>query len=252
MSLGEHLTELRKRFMWAALGLFLGAVVGWLVYDVVFEALLGPIQALDTDKAQLNFTQVMGALDNRVQVSLFVGVFVSSPWWLYQLWAFVAPGLTRRERRGTVGFLAIATPLFFAGAWLAWTVLPNAVRILVGTTPDGALNFIDAAGYLSFVMQFVLIFGVAFLLPLVMTAMTAVGVVRGSTWRKGWRWAIVGISVFSAFATPSPDAISMIVMAVPICGLYGAALLVCAWLDRRRDRRDAAAEAAEAAGSASA
>lgn len=239
MALGEHLRELRRRFLLVLLGLVVGGALGWLVYDQVFDLLLDPIRAIEGggEQTNLNFTDVMGPFDMKVRLSLFIGTLVSSPWWLAQLWLFIAPGLTRREKVTGLGVVAAGVPLFLGGAFLAWSVLPNAVRLLTGATPDGTLNLLTAAEYLTFVMQFILIFGAAFLLPLIMVALTAVGVVRGTTWRRGWRWAIVGIFTFAAFATPSPDALSMVIMALPICGLYGLALTVCWWLDRRRERR---------------
>lgn len=250
MALGDHLRELRRRFVLAFVGIAVGAVVGWFVYEPVFALAAEAIRGAQGGGVltELNFTQAMAAFDLKVRVSFFLGVLMSSPWWIYQLWAFIAPGLTKRERTLGIAFVAAAVPLFLGGAYLAWAVLPNAVELLTSATPDGVSNLLDAAAYLTFVMQFMLIFGLAFLLPLLMVAVTAIGVVRGSTWRKGWRWAIVGIFTFSAFATPSPDAISMIVMALPICGLYGVALLVCAQLDRRRDKRRAAEDAELAGG----
>lgn len=234
MSLGEHLRELRNRLVWAMLAILLGAVAGWAVYPQVFEALAEPVRAVG---GQPNFTNVMGAFDIKIRVSLFVGTILTSPFWLYQVWAYLAPGLTGKEKRIGVGFLGAGVPLFLAGAWLAWVVFPNAVALLLLATPDGAENIIDTPSYLTFLMQFMLIFGVAFLLPLVMVALTWAGVVRAGTWRSGWRWAVLLIFVFAAFATPSPDAVSMLLMALPICGLFGLALLVCFWLDRRRERR---------------
>lgn len=249
MALGDHLRELRRRFVLAFVGIALGAIAGWFVYEPVFALAAEAIRGAEGGGVltELNFTQAMAAFDLKVRVSFFLGLLMSSPWWIYQLWAFVAPGLTKRERNLGLAFVAAAVPLFLGGAYLAWAVLPNAVELLTSATPDGVSNLLDAAAYLTFVMQFMLIFGLAFLLPLLMVAVTAVGVVRGETWRKGWRWAIVGIFTFAAFATPSPDAISMIVMALPICGLYGLALLVCAQLDRRRDKRRAAEDAEDAA-----
>ncbi|PWD52467.1 twin-arginine translocase subunit TatC [Serinibacter arcticus] len=249
MALREHLREARRRFILAALGVAVGAVVGWIFYEPIFEVLAGPIRDAEGGGTltELNFTEVLGAFDTKVRVSFFLGTLASSPWWIYQFWAFVAPGLTGREKRMGLVFVAAAVPLFLGGAWVAWAVLPNAVNLLTAATPDGVRNLLNTATYLTFVMQFMLIFGAAFLLPLIMVALTAVRVVRGSTWRKGWRWAIVGIFTFAAFATPSPDAVSMIIMAVPICGLYGIALLVCARIDRSRARREAAEDAEAAA-----
>lgn len=248
MALADHLRELRRRVVFAIIGIAIGAVAGWIVYEPVFQYARAVIVDADGGGGitDLNFTQAMAAFDLKVRVSIFLGVLLSSPWWIYQLWAFIAPGLTKRERNRGLAFVAAAVPLFLGGACLAWAVLPNALELLTAATPEGVSNLLDAANYVTFIMQFLLIFGLAFLLPLLMVALTSVGIVRGRTWLKGWRWAIVGIFTFSALATPSPDAISMILMAVPICGLYGLALLVCAQLDRRRDKRRAAEDAEDA------
>lgn len=225
----------------AALGVLVGAVVGWLAYDPVFDALQEPIRAANEAgrTAALNFEGVATSFDLRVRVALFVGILVSSPWWLYQSWAFVAPGLTRRERRNALGFFAAGVPLFLAGAGVAWLFLPHAVLLLTEFTPAGSVNFISALAYLEFVMQLVLAFGVAFLLPLAMVALTSLGLVRGRTWGRGWRWAVLLVFTFAAIATPTPDALSMILLALPICALYFGALGICLLLDRRKDRRAA-------------
>lgn len=246
MPLREHLRELRRRFLLAGLGVLAGAVVGWLVYDAVFAALQQPIQLANEAgrTAALNFEGVATSFDIRIRVSLFVGLIVASPWWLYQAWAFVAPGLTPREKRLSLGYFAAGVPLFLAGAWMAWSFLPFAVTLLTEFTPEGSVNFIHASVYLGFVMQLVLAFGLAFLLPLAMVALTAMRLVRASTWAKGWRWAVLLVFVFAAIATPTPDAISMILLALPICGLYFGALGVCLLLDRRAARRALTADGA--------
>lgn len=245
MPLREHLREARRRMLLAALGVALGAVLGWVVYDPVFGALQAPIEAVNDQgrTAALNFAGVATSFDIRIRVALFVGVLVSSPWWLYQIWAFVAPGLTSRERRSALGFVAAGVPLFLAGAAVAWFFLPHAVLLLTEFTPSGSVNFINAVTYLEFVMQLVLAFGIAFLLPLVMVALTSLGLVRASTWARGWRWAVLLVFTFAAIATPTPDALSMILLALPICGLYFAALGICLLLDRRAGRAGPAAAA---------
>lgn len=244
MPLREHLLELRKRLFLAAVGLVVGAVAGWFLYEPVFELLQQPLldSAAGRDgRVSVNFAGLASAFDMQIKVSLFLAVFVTSPWWLYQLWAFITPGLTRREKRSAVGFLAASVPLFLAGAALAAWTLPTAVKVLTDFTPEGASNFIDAQSYLSFVMRFVLAFGLAFVLPVIMVCINLVGLVRASTWARGWRWAVLLAFVFAAVMTPTPDAITMIVMALPICALYFAALGVCVLHDRRVDKRLAAA-----------
>jgi len=240
MPLRGHLTELRRRLVLAALGVLVGAVLGWLVYDRLFALLQEPLQDVAAGRdgqVSINFAGIAGAIDMKVRVAVFVGIIVSSPWWLYQLWAFITPGLTTKERRYTLGFLGAAIPLFLAGAAFAAWVIPTAVRVLTDFTPAGATSFLDAQLYLSFVMQFVLAFGLAFLLPVVMVSLTFAGVVRGRTWLKGWRWAVLAGFTFAAVMTPTPDVLSMFVLALPICGLYFAAVGIGLLHDRRVDRR---------------
>ncbi|MGV8972441.1 MAG: twin-arginine translocase subunit TatC [Rhodoglobus sp.] len=240
MSLRGHLLELRKRMGLAAVGLLVGAVGGWLVYPQVFAILQAPVVALHNARGQLialNFSGVMSAFDMQLKVALFVGVLATSPWWLYQLWAFITPGLTRRERLVTVGFLGAAVPLFLTGAYLAWWLLPKAVGVLTGFTPADSTNLISAQEYLTFVMRMVLAFGAGFLVPVLMVALTMTGLVGGSAWLGGWRVAILAAFVFGAVATPTGDAISMLVLAVPITALYFAAVGVALLLDRRSAKR---------------
>lgn len=247
MPLREHLREARRRIMLVLAGLVLGAVVGWIFYPQIFASLRDPItQVAEANELDvtLNFPGVATSLDMQIKVSLFAGVLLTSPWWVYQLWAFITPGLTRRERRYTLGFLAAAVPLFLAGAGLAWWLLPKAVGVLTSFTPEGVVNLIDAASFLGFIMRMVLAFGLAFLLPVVMVGLNLLGTVRASSWLAGWRWAVLLAFVFAAVATPTADALSMFALAIPICGLYFGAAGLCVLHDRRVDRR--AADSGEA------
>ncbi len=244
MPLRAHLVELRRRLFLAAIGVVIGAVIGWFLYDPVFTALQQPLVRVAEERDSLialNFSGIATSFDMRVKVSFFLGVILSSPWWLYQFWAFVTPGLNHKERVYAFGFLGVAVPLFLAGAFVAWWALPNAVRLLTEFTPTGATNLIDAQTYLGFVMRLMLAFGIAFLLPVVMVALNFAGIGTAATWRKGWRWAVMIAFVFAAVMTPTPDAMTMLAVALPICGLYFVALGVCVLHDRRVDRRRVAA-----------
>ena len=250
MPLRAHLVELRNRLGLAAIGLVLGAIVGWIIYPTVFEILQAPVVELNHARGQLialNFSGVVSAFDMQIKVSLFVGTILSSPWWVYQLWAFITPGLTRRERLVTVGFVASAVPLFLTGAYLAWWLLPKGVGLLTGFTPANATNLISAQEYLNFVMGMVLAFGAGFLLPVVMVGLTMIGLVAGRTWLKGWRVAVLLAFVFGAVATPTGDAISMLVLAIPISALYFAAVGITLRHDHQVAKRAAAEDAADAA-----
>ncbi len=240
MPLREHIRELRTRALLATAGLLVGAVAGWVFYPPLFELLQAPVVALAEsrgDLLSLNFGGVATPLDLQIKVSLFAGAIVSSPWWTYQLWAFITPGLTRRERWTTIGFVAAGVPLFLAGGAVAWWLLPKAVGLLTGLTPASSANLIDAQGYLEFIMAMVLAFGLAFLLPVVMVGLNLAGLVRARTWAGGWRWAVLGCFVFAAVATPTADAVSMFTLAVPMCVLYAAAVGLCTLHDRRVARR---------------
>jgi sec-independent protein translocase protein TatC len=243
MPVRVHLVELRRRILLAGAGLLVGAVVGWLVYDWVLGALMEPLvraARVNNGTITLNFSTVAASFDVKLQLSAFLGFLISCPWWMYQLWAFVAPALTRRERWRAVGFVAVSVPLFLGGAYLAWWVLPNAVQLLTEFTPAGAVNFIEAQTYLGFVVRVMGAFAVAFLVPVVMVALNLAGVVRAKTWAHGWRWAVFVSFLFAAIASPTPDVLTMFVLALPICGLYGIAVVLGFFHDRRFDRRRAA------------
>ncbi len=238
MALREHLRELRNRLLKATLGLLLGAIGGWFLYDPVLEALSAPLFELERQELlSVNFGTVAQPFDLKIKVSAFIGVIVSSPIWIYQLWAFITPGLTRRERRYALAFVGAAVPLFCAGAYLAFMAIPNFVRFLVSFAPDGFSNIIDAQVYLGFIMRVVLTFGLSFLVPVVLVGLNVVGLVSGRAIVKAWRWVVVISFTFAALATPTPDVLSMFLLALPLLILFAVAIGVCLLNDRRRRRR---------------
>ncbi len=241
MRLVEHFREFRSRVLWIVLGILLGAVAGWFIFDPVFNALAAPLEGLGEEGrlAALNFTTVASAFDMRMRVALFIGMIITSPWWLYQIWAFLAPGLKKKEKRYAVGFVSAALPLFLAGAALGWWLLPHAVEIFLSVTPSAGTNLIDARTYLTFCLRLIGAFGIAFLFPVVMVVLSLLGVVKGRTLLKGWRWAVVGIFTFAAFANPLPDPWSMIALGSIMVGLYFAAVGIAYLIDRRRAKRKA-------------
>lgn len=245
MPIRAHLAEFRNRVILSVVGIGLGAIGGWFLFTPAFEALQSPlldVAAASDGAVSVNFAGLATALDMRIKVSFFLGLILSAPWWLYQLWAFLAPGLRTKEKRYTIGFLAAAIPLFAAGIALGWLIFPHAVDILTEFRPEGTTQLLDAQMYLSFAMRLFIAFGIAFIFPVVMVALTWANIVSVKTWLKGWRWAVLIIFVFAAAMTPTPDAITMIVMALPMCGLYFGAIGIGAL--RQRVRRKARVEQA--------
>jgi sec-independent protein translocase protein TatC len=240
MSLGDHLRELRRRFLISASAILVGAVIGWIVYPQVYERLSAPFNdyklAHPSSVISLNFGNATAAFSQQVSIAIFVGVLASSPVWLYQLWAFIVPGLTKKERRISLAFIGATVPLFLAGCALAYYVLPNVLAVLYGFTPEGASNIQQVADYFAFVTRFILAFGGAFLMPVFLVALNAIGILPASAMVRSWRPAIFGIFVLSAILTPTPDAFTMFLMAVPLCLLYVLAIGVSKLIERRRRR----------------
>jgi len=240
MSLGGHLKELRTRFFWSALFITAGTVAGWYLFDPVFNALQQPIVDVAKDQhitASVNFGTIGGAFDLRIQISVFIGIVLSSPFWLYQLWAFITPALKRNERRYTIGFLASAIPLFAAGCYIAWVSLPAFVRTLLALTPSGSANLISANEYVLFALRVLLVFGIAFVLPVVLVLLNFMGLITAKNIIHGWRMATFLSAVIAALATPTVDPTSMFVLMIPLLTLYFVAAGVAALRDRWKSRQ---------------
>jgi sec-independent protein translocase protein TatC len=240
MSLGDHLRELRRRFLVAAGAIAVGSVIGWLQYNWLFTEIMAPLRRIAEQReglVNINFGGITQPFTVQLQVAMFVGVIVASPVWLYQVWGFIVPGLTKREKRTSMAFIGAAVPLFLGGCLLATVAVPKAVEVLLGFTPQGAANLPDAALYLTFVTRFILAFGLAFLLPVFLVGLNVAHVLPARIMLKGWRIAVLLIFVFAAMMTPTPDAWTMLALAMPMVVLFYAAVGVATLLDRRRKRR---------------
>lgn len=235
MTLFEHLRELRGRLFKATLGVLVGMILGLVVASRATKFLIAPYCNLH---AQLQCTfSASGPLDAflvNLKVALYVGLLVSAPIWLYQLWAFIAPGLHRRERRYTYTFAAIAAPLFAAGVILAHLIVSKSLHFLLGSTSFVVLVGID--GYFSFVTNLMLLFGVAFEFPLLILMLNMVGMVSGKRLLGWWRPAIFLMFLFGAIVTPTPDPFGMSILAACMGLLYFGAVGVALINDRRKGR----------------
>ncbi len=240
MPLKEHLRELRKRLVLAAVGIVLGAVVGVVLYDQIFQALTAPVLGYDdVDRTtEIAFNTVGQPLDLMIRISLFVGIVISAPMWLYQIWAFIMPGLKKREKRYALSFLAISVPLFLGGIWLAYVVLPRAIRFFFTLNPEGTSNIIAPDVYFTFVIHLFLAFGVAMIIPVVLVGVNMMGLISGKRVLKSWRGTVMLIALMSALAAPGGDAVSMFFIAGPLVVLFAVAIVICLLNDKRRARRD--------------
>ena len=245
MSLGQHLLELRKRLFLAAAGIAVGAIVGWFLSDFVWDALREPIYAIieaQHRKAQINYPDITSAFDLKLKISFYVGLVVSSPVWLYQIFAFLMPGLTRTEKKYIFGFFLTAVPLFLAGCAAGWYVLPHVVELMTSFAPPEDAAFVNAQNYFDFVLKLILAVGIAFVLPVFVVLLNFAGVISAASILKSWRVAILVIILFTAIATPAADVISMFMLAIPMIVLYFTAYGIAYLHDRRAARRALALE----------
>ena len=237
----DHLIELRRRLLWCVVALGIAFGVSFAFADDIFGILVRPLtEAFPPGEGRLVYTKLYEAFFVEVKVALFSAFFLSFPIIATQLWRFVAPGLYAREKRAFLPFL-IATPfLFFLGAALAYfVVMPTAFHFFLGfqgETGGLKLEALPSTGdYLSLVMQFILAFGIAFQLPVLLMLLHRAGLVSRTQFASWRRYMIVLAFVVAAIATP-PDVISQLMLAVPLCLLYEVALIGMWLSDRTRKK----------------
>ncbi|GAB3767096.1 sec-independent protein translocase protein TatC [Nocardioides ginsengisegetis] len=249
MALSDHLRELRARLIRSALFLFVVFFVALFFYGQphggLLELVLGP------------YNQAREALDQKTQTTAYVAgatgplmlqlklcgvaaIVVSSPYWLYQIWGFIVPGLHPKERKWSRVFAAVAGPLFFVGVATGYYVLPKGLEVLIGFTPAQLQNLVEFGEYFSFLTRMLLVFGISFEIPLFVIMLNLAGVVSGKAIGRYRPWIILGTFVFAAVATPSTDPFSMLMLAVPMLVLFLIAEVVARTVDRAKVRKRAA------------
>ena len=249
MTLFEHLRELRYRLIVSILAILLGMIVAWFFRYQLLDLLQQPyFQAIEALKAKDPETQTLlvninltSPLALSLKVSALAGLIVTAPFWLYQLWAFVVPGLLVKEKKWALIFIAAATPMFVAGVLVAYIVLPKAIAVLLSFTQAGVSNLQDINAYLSFLLRLMLVFGIGFLIPLIVLMLNIVGVIKAKQMAKYRSLVIFGTFVFGAVATPSTDPFSMLAVAAPMALLFLGAEVIAHILDRRKERQAALA-----------
>ena len=241
MALSDHFRELRARVLKVALTFLVVFVVSLFFFDPLFDFVYGPYEeALENLPEGTSLATTSGAgggLMLYLKLCGFTALIVTCPVWLYQIWAFIMPGLHPSERRWTQIFVVIAVPLFLIGVVLGWLTLPKGLEVLIGFNPDVITNIIDFNEYLQFFTRTLLVFGLAFEIPVFVVMLNRAGVVKGKTLAQYRPWIIVGIFVFAAVATPSTDPFTMTIMAVPMVLLYGISEVMARLHDRRKEER---------------
>ena len=245
MPLMDHIRELRNRVVKIALALGAGMIVGFIFFTPVWKVIDRPLCTAvirghtGCNTLGINQLALDGPLDPfylHVKVALVVGVILSSPFWLYQLWAFVAPGLYAREKRWSYIFLGSAVPLFLIGVTLAYWSLGRSMHYLLGLTPGGVANIIQVDQYMSFVMAMLLAFGIAFEVPLLIVMLNLAGILTHQRFRKWRRVMIFGVFLIAGMANPSPDPITMLILGGGCAALVEVAEFIVWSNDRRRAR----------------
>jgi sec-independent protein translocase protein TatC len=241
MPLMDHIRELRSRLIKALAAITVGMGIGFIpqVYNRLWAFVEHPFKQAEQHAGNAHLI-VIGVFDPfmlRVQVAFFFGLIISCPFWLYQIWAFIAPGLYRREKRWSYIFVAFAAPLFLAGATMAYFAMSRGLKYLFALAPSGIAVLPTVSNYLSYFEAMILGFGLAFELPLALVMLNMVGILTHERIRKWRRILIFLVFVFAGIASPSPDPLTMLLLAVPCVVLIEVAELVIWANDRRRAGR---------------
>jgi len=241
MALSDHLRELRARVIKAALALVVGFIVSLFFFEQLFDLVMDPylqaVKMMDQEGGAASLSSVNGAAGGFMLylklcgLAAFIG---TAPIWLYQIWAFLMPGLHAHEKKMSRIFVAVAGPLFLLGVLLGYVTLPKGLEILFAFVPDGLTNIVEFSEYLSFLSRTLLVFGIAFEIPVFVILLNRIGVLPGAALGKYRAWIIVGSFVFAAVATPSGDPFTMTIMAGPMVVLFGISEVITRAHDRRK------------------
>jgi sec-independent protein translocase protein TatC len=242
MTLIEHIRELRSRLLKACLAILAGAVAGYAFAPRVQEFVMRPychyyLQGRPGERCGFNAASMLDPFLLNLKIALYIGLILAGPIWLYQLWAFIAPGLHKRERRYGYAFAAVATPLFAAGFVLGFYLVSRSIPFFLGINSSITMT-VNLDGYFDFVTGVMLLFGLGFQLPVVVLMLNVAGVVSAKRLLSWWRVAVFLMFFFAAVVTPTPDPFNMTVLALCMAVLYFAAVGVAFLNDRRRKRRN--------------
>lgn len=240
MALADHLRELRARILRSVAVIVIALIVALFFYDQLVDLITDPyFTAQESLQGKVDTTPVIGggpgnSLMLQLKLCALAAVVVTCPYWLYQIWAFIVPGLHSHEKKWTRIFVAVAGPLFVVGVLVGYYVLPKGLDVLIGFTPNRFTHLLEFDEYFSFFTRMLLIFGVSFQIPLFVVMLNLVGVLPANRIGEYRAWIILGIFVFAAVATPSTDPFSMLMLGIPMTLLFFASEIIARFTDRRR------------------
>ena len=251
MPLMEHIRELRTRLIKSALAMIVAGIIGLVFYRNIVNVLETPIcnirsihgvgqPSASCHNGVLVLIGPSAGITLAFKIAFFTGVVGAAPVWMYQLWAFLAPGLYKKEKKYSLTFVGAAIPLFAAGAALCYVFFPTILRVLMGFVPSGVAAQLPLDQTLVFFLRMMVVFGTSFVLPLILVLFNFIGILSGVQMRKYWRIVVLVIFIFAAIAVPTGDPIGMSVLAIPICVLYFGAIGIALLNDKRRAARRAA------------
>ncbi len=243
MTLNEHLRELRRRVVISLVAVAIATGVAFGFHHWLLDVITRPYCDLPASyraiqgRCALVVGGVLDPFNVTLKLSLYAGLLLSSPVWLWELWQFVTPGLYDKERRYALVFVGTSVGLFAAGAVVAYVTLQNGLHFLLSFATGGIASLLNFNSYLSYVVAMVFVFAVSFEFPLFIVMLNLAGVVSHARLRRWTRGVVFGIFCFAAIATPSQDPFTMLALSVPMCLLFGGALLITFVHDRRAARR---------------
>jgi sec-independent protein translocase protein TatC len=234
LDLMEHLSELRTRLIRSILYVAIGMAVTWIWYDFFFRLLSAPVLPILKQKGgQFIVTGITEGFTIKLQMCVIIGLILVLPLVTMEMWGFVAPGLTRAERRAVKLVAPLSILLFISGVVVAYYALPAGAKWLVDQIPSGATFMPKIQDNLLFIMRMYLGFGLVFQLPVVLMFLAKVGLVTSKTLKSYWRQAVVILCIIAAAVTPSGDAITMMMLCAPLIGLYLLSIALVSFVENR-------------------
>jgi sec-independent protein translocase protein TatC len=225
MTLRDHISELRSRMFKSAIGVLVGAGFAIFLLDRIIDFMVGPYRKATGDPDRtLKILSPTEGITIKIKLITYIGLFLGSPVWLYQIWRFIAPALHRKEKRYAIPFVVASMLLFIFGGFLAILTMPQAMKFFDSINGDDFESFYSPGNYISLYALIVLAFGICFEFPVVLVALQLAGAVTSKTLLKGWRYAIVIVAVIAAVATPSQDPYTLFAMAFPMWVFYFGAI----------------------------